>query len=397
MNSIDGWVDQRLAAQGEIEQLSRQVAEGTAKISEAEAQIIALSGEREHATQRCEAMEKSINGEKEAVKTAERQMAAAQARASHLMLQVQSLTSERDAAKNALSERDEEHQRALGERDAAVEREREAKERAERGWEMERGERERERQDAMQQQQQQQQQGPFHGHDAPYITPAADDRDQRDSILHSVIAQRTRGRISADSARGTPGHAMHSQTPGPAVSGVATSSSISRGEETRAASVQHSVIARRTRGRMAERENNFLLRHIPAVGQPPAQPVPAVVPLTHTGFVIGRCGADLELTSGYVSRKHAQLQRIAGGWRVLDTVRFLPATPASPQPCLTPLIQMPPSPHIQILVNIYIYKACMHAPLHSQLLLLPFGPCLPQDPWSITQRTRRPCTPAPSF
>jgi hypothetical protein len=306
-------------------------------MSEAEAQIIALSGERDLATQRCEAMEKSMNGEKEAVKNAEREMAAAQARASHLMLQVQSLISERDAAKNALSDRDAEHQRALGERDAAVEREREAKERAERGWEMERGERERERQDAVQQQQQQQQQqGLLHGHnnDAPSITPAADNRDQHDSILHSVIAQRTRGRISADSARGTPGRGMHSQTPGTAVSGVAPSSSIGRGEETRAASVQHSVIARRTRGRMAERENNFLLRHVAAVGQPPAQPVPAVVPLTHTGFVIGRCGADLELTSGYVSRKHAQLQRIAGGWRVLDTVRFLLTPACLPLPSL---------------------------------------------------------------
>mgnify|MGYP003692657457 CR=1 FL=1 len=30
-------------------------------------------------------------------------------------------------------------------------------------------------------------------------------------------------------------------------------------------------------------------------------------------------GADLQLASGYVSRKHAQLQRTAAGWRVLDT------------------------------------------------------------------------------
>lgn len=37
------------------------------------------------------------------------------------------------------------------------------------------------------------------------------------------------------------------------------------------------------------------------------------------GFIIGRLGADLSLTSGYVSRKHAQLQRTATGWRVLDT------------------------------------------------------------------------------
>mmetsp|Transcript_50720 Transcript_50720/g.158466 ORF Transcript_50720/g.158466 Transcript_50720/m.158466 type:complete len:100 (+) Transcript_50720:1415-1714(+) len=53
-------------------------------------------------------------------------------------------------------------------------------------------------------------------------------------------------------------------------------------------------------------------------------------------FVIGRVGADLCLTSGdiphlqplrglkislsgYVSRKHAQFQRTALGWRVLDT------------------------------------------------------------------------------
>ena len=47
--------------------------------------------------------------------------------------------------------------------------------------------------------------------------------------------------------------------------------------------------------------------------------IPAEVPLSHTGFVIGRQGADLSLTSGYVSRKHAQLQRTATGWRVLDT------------------------------------------------------------------------------
>ena len=51
----------------------------------------------------------------------------------------------------------------------------------------------------------------------------------------------------------------------------------------------------------------------------PLVEIPPEVPLSHTGFVIGRQGADLSLTSGYVSRKHAQLQRTATGWRVLDT------------------------------------------------------------------------------
>jgi len=51
----------------------------------------------------------------------------------------------------------------------------------------------------------------------------------------------------------------------------------------------------------------------------PLVDIPEQVPLSHTGFIIGRLGADLSLTSGYVSRKHAQLQRTAAGWRVLDT------------------------------------------------------------------------------
>jgi len=95
------------------------------------------------------------------------------------------------------------------------------------------------------------------------------------------------------------------------------------------------------------------------------------VPLSHTGFVIGRQGADLSLTSGYVSRKHAQLQRTATGWRVLDT--------STNGLCVNNVKRARAHTHTHTHIRIHTHAshACMRAGVHSEDVNVHAWVCVP--------------------
>ena len=88
---------------------------------------------------------------------------------------------------------------------------------------------------------------------------------------------------------------------------------VDAGSETMRTGVGERTRCRTAQGQKASDNTAYLLRHIPVPGVQSAVDIPDTVQLLHTGFVIGRVGADHSLTSGYVSRKHAQLQRTVCG------------------------------------------------------------------------------------
>jgi hypothetical protein len=109
----------------------------------------------------------------------------------------------------------------------------------------------------------------------------------------SAVAQRTRGRGGAAELLAEGGEAEEEAESGAAARGAEEAEAEAAAE----AAVQ-SVVAKRTRGRIAEQrgqreeraERQCVLRHLPVAGEAPQVAIPAVVPLSHTGFVIGRHG-----------------------------------------------------------------------------------------------------------
>ena len=128
-------------------------------------------------------------------------------------------------------------------------------------------------------------------------------------ILQSVMAQRTRRRTLLDSvSRPAPAEAVRGHDDGGDLA-----DDVDAGAETMRSGVGERTRCRTAQGQKASDNTAYLLRHIPVPGVQSAVDIPDTVQLLHTGFVIGRVGADLSLTSGYVSRKHAQLQRTVCG------------------------------------------------------------------------------------